>query len=231
MGEPVRYDGRHKRNLYITETLSGIFDFVPICPEVAIGMGIPRAPIELVVWGKNDVRAMGVGNRRFDVTTALQEFSQVTAKKLNDISGYILKSGSPSCGKSVAIYTPEGKPIDDGAGIFARVLMETQPLLPAEQEDRLDNINIRRNFLVRIFAYHRWQTLEEKGLTVAKLVEFHSRYKSLIFSNSQQAYHRLEQLVLNAHNQPVSELSQTYGIEFMGALKEQGAKLAHREGL
>ncbi len=185
---------------------------------MAIGMGVPRPPIQLVAWGQNDIRAVGVKNRELNVTEALMEFGRVTAGKLNNIRGYILKSGSPSCGKKAKTYTREGKLLGDEAGLFARVLMEILPLLPVEEEKPLDDIFLRKKFLDRVFAYDRLMARVEEGVTIAKLVKFHTENRLLILSRSHDAYDRLEELVANARDQPLAGLMRTYSTEFMNAL-------------
>ena len=181
-------------------------------------MGVPRPPIQLVVWDKDDVRAIGLKNQELNVTEALMEFGRVTARKLNDVSGYILKSGSPSCGKKVKIYTREGKLLGYQAGLFARVLMATLPLLPVEEEKLLDDMGLRKNFLDRVLAYDRLMSLVKEGMTIARLVEFHIQNRLLIHSRSHDVYDRLEELVSNARGQPLDRVVRAYGHEFMNAL-------------
>jgi Uncharacterized conserved protein len=159
LGAEVRFDGGHKWDNYVNTVLSYYFEFVPICPEVAIGMGVPREPIHLV-GDPSDPRAVGVRNSRLDVTGALQAFGRNLAPTLANLSGYILKSASPSCGmQGVRIHTHEGVPHASGPGIYAKALMEALPLLPLEEEDRLRDPVLRENFIERVFVYHRWQAL------------------------------------------------------------------------
>ena len=128
LGEKVRYDGRHKCDACITGTLSRWFEFVPLCPEVAIGLGIPREPIQLVARTGGKLRVVGVRTPTLDVTDALQAYAGMVAPALADICGYIFKSGSPSCGlQGVVIHAPTGAPVGQGSGIFAQVLKERFP--------------------------------------------------------------------------------------------------------
>ena len=220
LGESVRYDGRHQRNPYIADVLNRKFDFVSICPEMAIGMGVPRPPIQLVAWGQNDIRAVGVKNRDLNVTQALKAFGRETAGKLNNVRGYLLKSGSPSCGKKAKIYTRKGKLLGDEAGLFACVLMETLPLLPVEEEKVLDDVSLRKNFLERVFAYDRLMSLGDEEMTIAKLVVFHTQNRLLILARSLDAYDRLEELVSNAYGQSLSWVVRAYSREFMNTLND-----------
>jgi uncharacterized protein YbbK (DUF523 family) len=166
LGESARFDGRHKRDAYITGTLSRWFEFVPLCPEVAIGLGIPREPIQMVARAGEQPRAVGVHTPTLDATEALLAFARMVAPGLSDICGYIFKSGSPSCGmQGVVIHSPTGAPVARGSGIFAQALMERYPLLPVEEESRLGDPLLRERFIERVFACHRHreQTLKNSG--------------------------------------------------------------------
>ena len=166
LGEKVRYDGRHKHDAYITGTLSRWFDFVPVCPEVAIGLGIPREPIQLVGRPDGKPRAVSVRAPTLDITDALQAYAFTVAPELSDLCGYIFKSGSPSCGvQGVAIHASTGAPAGQGRGIFAQVLMERFPALPVEEEGRLRDPLLRERFIERVFACHRrrQQILKNSG--------------------------------------------------------------------
>lgn len=155
LGENVRFDGRHKRDAYIIGTLSRCFEFVPLCPEIAIGLGVPREPIQLVARGEQP-KAVGVRTPMLDVTDALQAYARMVAPGLSDICGYIFKSGSPSCGmQGVVIHSLTGAPAARGSGIFAQALMERYPLLPVEEESRLGDPLLRERFIERVFACHR----------------------------------------------------------------------------
>ena len=126
LGQEVRFDGGHKRDSYITGTLSQFFDFVPVCPEAAVGLGIPRQPIRLVKTGEG-VRALGTRDPSLDPTDALAEYGLATAARLTDVSGYILKNNSPSCGmERVRVYNDKGMPERRGVGIFAATLISSK---------------------------------------------------------------------------------------------------------
>ena len=182
LGEEVRFDRGHKRDAFITGTLSQYFEFVPVCPEMGIGLGTPREPIRLL--GDPDrPNAVGVRTTNLDVTKALEAYGGETAQRLMQmrISGYILKRASPSCGmERVKVYSAKGMPAKRGVGIYARVLMEHQPLLPVEEEGRLGDPVLRENFIQRVFIFHRWQQMVERGLTPSRLVEFHTRHKLVL---------------------------------------------------
>jgi uncharacterized protein YbbK (DUF523 family) len=156
LGEKVRYDARHKLDAHITGTLSRWFEWEPVCPEVAIGLGVPREPIQLVERPGEQPRAVGVQTPTLDVTDPLQDYARTVAAEFANICGYIFKSGSPSCGiQGVVIHAPGGRPVGEGSGIFAQALKERCPSLPMEEEVRLHNPLLRERFIEQVFAYHR----------------------------------------------------------------------------
>ncbi len=227
LGEEVRYDGGHKHNGYITETLGQYFSFVPYCPEVAIGMGVPRQPIRLVQIGGSP-RARGVTDPNLDVTDVLEAYAELVAVTLGAISGYILKKGSPSCGmERVRQYSPKGMPVASSAGIYARVIMTRLPELPFEEEGRLMDPVLRENFVERVFVYHRWQQLVVDRLTPKTLVEFHTRHKLLVLAHDEPAYRALGRLVAAAGTDPIVNLGTRYIRRLMEALKKPATRKRH----
>jgi len=153
LGEPVRYDGGHKRDLTVTELLAVHFEWVPVCPEVDVGMGTPREPIELRRTAAG-VRLVGTGSGR-DWTDRMAAYARRRVAELAalGIHGYILKSGSPSCGlEGVPIHDPRGAPGENGAGAFARLLRAQLRSLPIEEETRLADEHLRHRFIVRVYA-------------------------------------------------------------------------------
>ena len=227
LGQEVRFDGGHKRDAYIMGTLSQFFEFVPVCPEEAVGLGIPRQPIRLVRSGKG-VRVVGVKDPRLDPTDALAEFGRQTAGRLDDVSGYILKNNSPSCGmERVKIYSEKGMPERKGVGIYAAALMEALPLLPVEEEGRLGDPVLRENFIERVFVYHRWQQLVAAGPSPAGLVEFHADHKYLIMAHGQAAYRELGRMVADAGKTDLSRLADHYVATLMRTLRKPSGPRQH----
>ena len=227
LGNEVRYDGRHKRDAYVVGTLSEYFDFVPVCPEEAIGLGTPREPIRLVQ--KSDgVHVVGVKTVTRDVTEALRAYGEKMARQMTDISGYILKRASPSCGmERVKVYTEAGMPVTTASGKYAEVFMREQPLLPMEEEGRLGDPVLRENFIVRVFVYHRWQTLVAAGLTAQALVDFHTDHKYLIMAHDQNAYREMGRLVAEAGTRDMEALAGDYILALMTALKQRASRRQH----
>ena len=210
LGEEVRYNGGHKRSRYVTDILAEYFDYVPLCPELAIGLGVPRPPIRLV--GKiASPQAISPDDSSIDATEALDQYGRDIGRTHTFISGFILKSKSPSCGMDrVKVYDHNGVPSPNGRGLFARALMETQPLLPCEEEGRLNDPGLRGSFLERVFAFHGWQCLVAEGLTPRDLVEFHTEYKFLLLAHDQEAMRRLGRLVAQAGSGDLESLGHEY---------------------
>ncbi len=225
-GEKVRFDAGHKQDAYILGTLAHWFELVPVCPEVGIGMGVPRKPIRLV--GDPDApRAIGTSDPGVDVTEALRDFGRGVARRLPDLSGYIFKSRSPSCGmERVKVYRA-GQPAKAGTGIYARALMDALPLLPVEEEGRLGDPVLRENFIERVFAYRRWQDLERLGITPARLVAFHTAHKLILMAHGTVHYHELGALVARAGALPRRELAERYVRGFMEALRHRATRKRH----
>lgn len=227
LGEKVRYDGADKRDGYITGTLARLFELVPVCPEVAIGLGVPRPPIHLV-GSVAAPHAVGIANPDLDVTAKLAAYGRRTAQRLDDISGYILKSKSPSCGmEQVKVYVRRGSLAGSGRGIYAAALMSASPLLPVEEEGRLGDPDLRENFFARVFAYRRWQEMAASGVTAARLIEFHTSHKLTLMAHNIDAYRRLGRLVAGASRRNAKDLSTRYIRGFMAALAHPATPKRH----
>lgn len=228
LGQRVRYDGGHKYNGYITETLGQFFEFVPFCPEVAIGLGVPRPPIRLVAVGKHSIRVRGVNDPSLDVTDQMAAYAETVAPKLADVSGYILKKGSPSCGmERVKVYGAQGKSTGSVSGVYAGTLMAQLPELPFEEEDRLMEPRLRGNFVERVFVYHRWQQLNAQRLTAKTLVEFHTRHKFIVLAHDEKRYRELGRLVAMAGSTGMAARGRRYIQLLMQALKKPATRARH----
>ncbi|MFC1664519.1 YbgA family protein [Pseudomonadota bacterium] len=227
IGQPVRYNGRHKKNTYITQSLAHYFDFVPICPESAIGMGVPRPPIQLVDREGN-IRAVSIQNQDQDFTNLLSAYGHEMSKSLSGISGYILKKDSPSCGmERVRVFEKNSISHKRGRGIYAASLIQGQPLLPVEEEGRLQDPVLRENFIERIFIYYRWQQLVSNGLTASGLIDFHSRHKFNLLAHDQTIYRRLGRLVSEAGSENIDTIAHSYIDMVMLALRKPATKKNH----
>jgi uncharacterized protein YbgA (DUF1722 family)/uncharacterized protein YbbK (DUF523 family) len=182
--------------------MSGLYEYRGICPEVAIGMGVPREPIRLADINRM-VRAIGVRDPADDFTELLHLYGEKVALELGDVSGYVFMNGSPSCGLyHVKVYpyqcgTSSGAPERSGRGIFARSIVAGLPELPVEECGRLDDLVLRENFIIRTFAYAHWRELTSGGLSRTNLIAFHNRYKYLLMAHSVQHYQQAERLIVN----------------------------------
>ena len=227
LGQEVRFDGGHKRSSFCERDLGAHFEYHPVCPEMAIGLGAPRAAIRLVKR-HGEVRAEA-SNGSFDVTERLIAFSEQKARQLDFISGYILCAKSPSCGmERVRIYgaNNEGS-AKEGIGLFAKALMEANPLLPVEEDGRLCDPILRENFVLRVFAYHDWQQLCARGITASALIRFHSRYKYLVLSHATTHYRTLGKLLGNLGKANLQEVADSYIKGLMAALTLRANRRSH----
>ncbi len=207
LGNEVRYDGTGARSSFPHAVLEGLYHYQGICPEVGIGMPVPRPPIRLVAResaaGARQIRAVGVADSQLDYTEALADFARDTAPGLDGLAGYVLMKSSPSCGlERVKVYSEQadgsvGMPKRVGRGIFAEGLAAALPNLPLEESGRLNDEVLRENFVTRTFAYAHWQKLLAVGLSAGALVEFHSRYKYLLMAHSVPAYQEAGRLLSN----------------------------------
>ena len=228
LGNKVRYDGDHKHCAYITQTLGEYLDFIPYCPEVAIGLGTPRPPIRLVSID-GEIRVRGIQDPNQDPTDALVEYGQRLARELTGLSGYLFKQGSPSCGmEDVKVYSYEsGIPIETSAGVFASTIIQAMPELPVEEEGRLMDSRLRENFIERVFVYHRWLSYREAGLSPASLIDFHCRHKYSILAHDELIYRELGRLVADAGTANLAELANEYIRLLMQAMQKIATPQLH----
>lgn len=229
LGHEVRFDGGHKKAPFITQLLAKEFELVPVCPEVAIGLGVPRQTLRLV--GDVDNPSV-IGNRdtSLDVTSQLRVYGHEMAQRLSDICGYIVKKDSPSCGmERVRVYDEQQMPQRHGRGVYIAALMAQMPWLPVEEEGRLNDPVLRENFFERVFIVHRWRSIEKKGITAAALVKFHSEHKYMIMSRGQHEYRRLGRMVAQAGCHDIKTLAREYFLSLMQVLKRSASKGRHAD--
>ncbi|WP_426141540.1 YbgA family protein [Pseudomonas sp. DWP3-1-2] len=228
LGAEVRFNGGHKESHLCTRALTDYFEFVPACPEVAIGMGIPREPIRLVGDAENP-QALGSVNRELNVTQALADYGVQMADELSDISGYIFMQKSPSCGlERVKVYRENGAPVDGGGtGIYAKAFCARHPNLPVEEDGRLNDPILRENFITRVFAYAAWHELLEAGLTRRSLTEFHSRYKYQLMANDPVQYRALGNMLGSMGRSDPNDIAAQYFSDLMAALKKCATRRTH----
>ena len=230
LGEKVRFDNGHKKNAYITGVLQNYFDFIPFCPEVEIGLGIPRDTIKLVIED-GITRCVGSKDAELDVTDKLTNIAESQKPVHEHLCGYILKRDSPSCGMARVKLYKNGMPTRVGTGIFAERLMKNFPSLPIEEEGRLEDMQLRENFIQRVYVYARWKVLLEKPLTSATLQEFHAQHKYILMSHSQDQARDLGKLLVNASEQNLEELADFYINKVMDTLKIIASSKTHANTL
>lgn len=219
LGEEVRYDGSHNLDNFLTEVLGRYVEWIPVCPEVEAGLGTPREPMRLVGDPQNP-RLVTIESK-IDHTHALETMTtkRILGLKSLNLSGYVFKKSSPSCGiERVRLYNEHGVPSRKGVGLFARAFTKQFPLIPVEEEGRLCDPTLRKNFIERVFCYHRWQDLVQGGVTRQVLVQFHTIHKYLLMAHHPQQYEMLGQLIGQAHQYRPKELAYRYGVLFMNTL-------------
>jgi uncharacterized protein YbgA (DUF1722 family)/uncharacterized protein YbbK (DUF523 family) len=220
LGEKVRYDGGHKLDHFLKETLGKYADWVAVCPEVEYGLPVPREAMRLE--GDFTSPRLVTIRTKIDHTEGMRMWAAGKARELEgmDLCGFVFKSRSPSSGmQGVKVYGSSGVPVRRGVGIFANTFMEHFPLLPVEDEGRLQDPSLRENFIERIFVYRRWRDSLREKISVGKLVSFHSDHKLLMLSHSTKHYNILGRLVADAKKQGPEELHQTYISTLMEGLK------------
>ena len=218
LGEPVRYDGGHKRNQFLVDVLGQHVEWVPVCPEVEAGFGTPRESMRLVDDAA-EPRLMAVRSHH-DHTDRMRRYAKQRLRDLQslNLSGYVFKKDSPSCGtQRVRVYARDGHLLGTGKGLFADAFQQMFPLTPIEEEGRLRDHGLRENFIERVFGYYRWQGLTTH-LTRGRLVAFHTAHKYLLLAHSQRHYRELGRLVADVKQYSARELARTYGHLFMEAL-------------
>ncbi len=228
VGEKVRYDGGHRRDAFLTDVFGPFVEWVPVCPEVEFGMGIPREPIRLVRRGP---AVHLVGERSgTDYTRTMASWVRRRVRQLEsfDLCGYVLKKDSPSCGmERVRVYDPNGVPSKTGRGLFADALISRFEGLPVEEEGRLNDARLRENFVERVFAYHRLHALFSGRWTLGRLVAFHTAHRLQLLAHSPADYRELGRLVAEAKKLPRPTLRTTYEAGFMQALSKRATPRRH----
>ena len=220
LGQNVRYDGGHKLDRFLTDTLGQYVEYVPVCPEVECGFGTPREAFRLV--GDPESPRFITSRTLKDYTERMMQWAKkrVIELETEGLCGFIFKSNSPSSGmERVKVYGEKGMPVKKGRGIFARIFIECFPLVPVEDEGRLHDPRLRENFVERIFSLKRWRETLSKKSTMANLVEFHTLHKLLILSHSEKHYRTMGKLVAAGKDMPLKELYARYETLLMDALR------------
>jgi uncharacterized protein YbgA (DUF1722 family)/uncharacterized protein YbbK (DUF523 family) len=219
LGERVRFDGGHKRDPFLVETLGPFVEWVPVCPEVESGMEAPRESMRLVQAG-GELRLL-TNKSGHDQTDTMRQFARRRIEVLagDTLCGFVLKKDSPTCGlERVKVYGTAGMPTKSGRGLFAEALVTRFPLLPIEEEGRLNDPRLRENFIERVFAYRRLVHLFGARWSMGEVVRFHTVHKLTLMAHQPEAYQRLGRLVAAGKSMARREFQDAYSSAFMAAL-------------
>ena len=226
VGEKVRFDGGHKQNRYILDTLGQYFSYRSFCPEMAIGLGIPRETIRLAAID-NRIEAIGNQHAELNFTRPLIQIAEEQLNWHRQLFGYIVKKDSPSCGmERVRVYRGD-LPKREGEGLYTAILMRNFPTLPVEEEGRLGDPVLRESFVKRVFIYKRWHELIARGLDWAGLTDFHARHKLILYSHNQELGRQLGRELAASHQQPVDDYATKYLAQLMNILKISAKRSNH----
>lgn len=229
LGNKVRYDGGHKYDSWLVETLGPWVDWVPVCPEVECGLPVPREALRLI--GNPESPRLVHVKSGIDQTQRMLDWSvsRIDALRSRQLCGFVFKSKSPSSGmERVKVYPPQGGPARKiGVGVFAREFIKAFPLLPVEEEGRLHDALLRENFIERVFVMKRWNDLNAQGLTPGALVEFHTRHKLLIMAHSVPHYRSMGNLVAAIRNYQAADFVTLYRDQLFSALQKPATVSRH----
>jgi uncharacterized protein YbgA (DUF1722 family)/uncharacterized protein YbbK (DUF523 family) len=220
LGQNVRYDGGHKLDRYLTDTLGQYVEYVPVCPEVECGLGVPRESMRLVGDPKSP-RLVTVRTGQ-DLTDRMSSWAKGRVRELEKegLCGFIFKSDSPSSGmERVKVYNEKGMPEKAGVGLFAKTFMDHFPLIPTEEEGRLHDPKLRESFIESIFTLKRWREVAQEKKSLGNLVAFHTQHKLLLLSHSEKHYRAMGKVVAEGKKLPPTELYASYEILLLEALK------------
>jgi uncharacterized protein YbgA (DUF1722 family)/uncharacterized protein YbbK (DUF523 family) len=220
LGNPVRFDSGHKKNDFILSTLSNHIDFVTLCPELEAGFGMPRPIMQLRQQGK-DIRLVFSKDPANDVTDRLTNYAASKVNELGELDGFIFKKDSPSCGafRVPVVIHKDGFRNRQGVGLFAKSFMARHPLIPVEEEGRLNDDSLCENFFERVYAYCRWKQIPEPLTNVHGLIEFHARHKLMLMARGSHLYQELGRMVAGTTSRDLLQRREQYIQRFMEVMK------------
>ncbi|OBT09512.1 hypothetical protein A9264_14675 [Vibrio sp. UCD-FRSSP16_10] len=225
LGEEVRFDGGHKSSKFVTKELSPFFQFIPVCPEVGIGMSVPRPAIRLISDDER-IALVETKDQTQDYTASMQTYSENKVNELQgqSLCGYIVCAKSPTCGmERVKVYA-NGWASTDGVGLYTRELMTKMPWLPVEEDGRLNDPVLKENFISRVFSLRDFYDCMGEHATPRKIIAFHSRYKLTLMAHDPSAYKALGQLVAKVASYEADEFFQLYRLKLMQALTTRATR-------
>jgi uncharacterized protein YbgA (DUF1722 family)/uncharacterized protein YbbK (DUF523 family) len=219
LGRPVRFDGGHTRDSFLTQALEPFVEWAPVCPEEESGLGTPREAMRLVDQGST-ARLVGRRSQR-DLTDTLTDCAATRVPQLAalNLDGFVLKKDSPSCGlMRVEVDSKHGVPARTGRGVFAEALCAALPMLPVEEEGRLSDPVLREHFIERLYAFHRVRRLLTDRARLGDMVQFHTRHKLQLLAHSPAHYTALGHFVARARGTAQERVTAEYGRAFTTAL-------------
>ena len=228
LGEPVRWDGRHQRDPLFADELARFVRFIPVCPEVESGFGVPREPCRLA--GNPLAPCFVAIKTGQDLTRKLLRWSRRRVKELagKGVGGFILKDRSPSCGVSqVPVYDECGKRVFAGAGLFARAVMEHSPLTPLADASRLHDPLLRAGFITRVLVMERWQATLRQRHSLAALIRFHTQHELVLLAHSPRHSQYLHGLVTRDKAMPLTAIYREYGRVLQAAMQLKATRAKH----
>ncbi len=225
LGEKVRFDSGHKESRFVTRELAPYFRFIPVCPEVGIGLPIPRPTIRLIS-NEERVALVETKDSSKDYTKEMRDYAEVKAEQLEheQLCGYIVCSKSPSCGmERVKVYKHQ-RADKEGVGVYTDILMKKMPWLPVEEDGRLNDAHLKENFIVRVYCLHDLYSSMQGQPTAGKIVAFHSRYKLTLMAHHPESYKELGTLVANIKQYDIDEFYSQYRLKLMEAMKHRSSR-------
>ncbi|WP_394246310.1 YbgA family protein [Vibrio profundi] len=225
VGEKVRFDSGHKQSNFVTKELTKVFSLIPICPEVGIGMSVPRPTIRLI---SNEERIALVETKdpTKDYTEQMLSYSRDKAKELinKELCGYIVCAKSPTCGmERVKIYA-HSQATKSGVGLYTQELQKAMPWLPIEEDGRLNDPVLKENFIARVYCLKDFYDSMEDAPSPGKIVAFHSRYKLTLMAHHPESYKKMGKLVANVKQYEPQEFFQLYRLALMEAISHKATR-------
>ncbi|KLV03342.1 membrane protein [Photobacterium aquae] len=226
LGERVRFDGGHKQNRFVVDELSNYVTFKPVCPEVGIGMTVPRPVIRLLQLPSGEERLVETKRQDIDHTDKMNAFTDKIVGQFDELCGYVVCAKSPTCGmERVKLHIANNNTVPGGTvGVYTKRLMAKMPWLPVEEDGRLNDPVLRENFVFRIFTLNDFYKSVRDNLSAKAFVEFHSRYKLVLMAHSPSAYKSLGQMVANIKDWDLDDFYYEYRQLFMDAVKERASR-------
>ena len=225
VGQAVRYSGDSKRKNPHIENIKNHLNLNSFCPEMAIGLGVPRETIRLV-GDLGNIRLTDSNTQTKDYTEPMKNYAAQVFASNPDMAGYILVKGSPSCGYArVKRYNEKGNSMGaDAMGLFAEELHKHDPLLPLEEDGRLNDAMLRENFISRVYAYNDWKETVKAGINHRSLIEFWARYKYMVMAHSINNYKTIGRLLANNQHESIDALAQEFITLLMDSLKSMASR-------